>query len=307
VSLRLAIFGQARFGKDVTERLTALGHEVVGVWVPHDGPMEDPLVALARERDWPLHWHRYFRRRGQAIPEIVDEYQALTPDLNVLAFATSILPPEIAQHPRHGSICFHPSLLPSYRGGAALSWQIILGATQTGVSVFRIEEDVDCGPVLVQRGGIEISPRDTMASLYFDKLYPLGVEAMVEAVTSIAAGQVSYHEQTQDGASWHGLIDGEAARIDWTRSAVEVDRLVRGCDPAPGASTTLGGRRVRVFGGGLGSDGVGAPPGTVTARADGALLVAAAGGTVRIAKLAYDGEGKQPAVELGLEPGARFG
>lgn len=305
MTLRLAIFGQARFGKDVTERLTALGHEVVGVWAPPDDKRPDPLAELAAERGWPLYRHGHFRRRGEALPELVAEYRAHAPDLNVLPFATTILPPEIALHPEHGSVCFHPSLLPAYRGGAALSWQIILGESSTGVSVFRIGQEVDSGPLVVQRGGVTISPHDTMASLYFDKLYPLGVEAMVEAVEAISNGTARYTPQSTEGASSQALIDSEAARIDWNRPATEVERLIRGCDPAPGAWALLGDRPVRLFGGGLASQRD-APPGTVLGMADEALEIATGRGAVRVARLAYHDTPKQPAAQAGIAPGARF-
>ena len=132
--------------------------------------------------------HRRFRRKGQAIPELVQEYQSLDAELNVLPFTTVILPPEIVDAPRLGSLCFHPSLLPAYRGGNALAWQIILGATESGVTVFRPDEGVDTGPIVIQRGGVEIRPDDNTASLYFDRLYPLGVDAMAEAVASTPSG-----------------------------------------------------------------------------------------------------------------------
>jgi len=182
MALRLAIFGQAPFGRDVAERLAAAGHEIVGVYAPPDGARPDPLAALAAERGWKLFRHKRFRQKGAAIPELVDEFRALGADLNVLPFTTVILPPEIVDLPKHGSICFHPSLLPRYRGGAALAWQIMLGEKESGVSVFHVTEGVDEGPLVVQKGGVVISDSDTTASLYFEKLYAIGVDAMVEAV-----------------------------------------------------------------------------------------------------------------------------
>ena len=164
MGLRIAIFGQAPFGRDVAEGLAAGGHQVVGVYAPPDGRRPDPLAALAEECGWPLFRHRRFRRKGVAIPELVDEYRALGAELNVMPFTTAILPPEIVDPPLHGSLCFHPSLLPAYRGGAALAWQIILGATEAGVTVFKVEGGVDEGPIVVQRGGVAIDDTDTTAA-----------------------------------------------------------------------------------------------------------------------------------------------
>jgi methionyl-tRNA formyltransferase len=327
MGLRLAIFGQARFGREVTEALTAAGHEVVGVWVPPDNGRADPLGALALERGWPLFRHARYSRKGRAIPEVVAEYKALAPDLNVLPYTMAILPPEISDHPVHGSVCFHPSLLPAFRGGASLSWQIILGARESGVTVFKITERIDKGPILIQRGGVRIDPTDTMASLYFDKLYPLGVEVMIEAVAAIASGEARYRSQSEEGVSAQGLIDDETARIDWRRPATEIERLIRGCDPLPGALTTFDGRPLRCFGGSLGpgtgagagagtgagtgaaSDSApgGAAPGTVLGLSDGVLEVAARPGVVRVERVALDGNDRESAAAAGLRPGDRLG
>jgi formyltetrahydrofolate dehydrogenase len=159
MGLRIAIFGQALFGREVSERLADAGHEVVGVYAPPEGSRPDPLAALADQRGWRLFRHARFRRKGNAIPELVDEYRSLGAELNVLPFTTAILPEEIVDHPRHGSLCFHPSILPAYRGGAALAWQIILGATESGVSVFRVDGGVDAGPIAVQKRGVRWPPQ----------------------------------------------------------------------------------------------------------------------------------------------------
>jgi len=234
MGLRIAVFGQAPFGKDVTVRLLDEGHEVVGVYVPPDsGGRADPLAEEAEARGLPLFRHRRFRRKGEAIPERVEEYLGLGAELNVMPFTTVILPPEIVEAPRLGSLCFHPSLLPAYRGGTAIPWQIILGASVSGVTVFQPDAGVDTGPIVVQKGGVEIGPGDTAASLYFDHLYPLGVDAMVEAVRLVAEGEAKPRPQPEAGASFQPRLDDEAARIDWARPAEELDRPV----PGPGGAT----------------------------------------------------------------------
>jgi methionyl-tRNA formyltransferase len=308
MGLRLAIFGQAPFGRDVTARLAEAGHEVVGVYAPPDGARPDPLAALAQERGWKLFRHARFRRQGAAIPELVDEYRALGAELNVLPFTTVILPPEITELPKHGSICFHPSLLPRYRGGAALAWQIMLGERETGVSVFHVTAGVDEGPLVVQKGGVEISDSDTAASLYFEKLYPLGVDAVVEAVERIAAGTAVYAPQPESGASFQGLVDDAAARIDWARPARELDRQIRGCDPSPGALALHDGVEVRLFDSRLVADGAGPGvlSGSVLEVAGERVLVAGGGGRLSIGKLRV-GTGKKVAAALaGVAPGARL-
>lgn len=305
--LRIAVFGQAPFGKDVTVGLLEAGHEIVGVYVPPDGGRPDPLAAAAEERGLPLFRHKGFRRKGVAIPERVAEYRALGADLNVLPFTTVILPPEIVDAPRLGSLCFHPSLLPAYRGGTAIPWQIILGASVSGVTVFQPDEGVDTGPIVIQKGGVPIGPEATAASLYFDHLYPLGLEAMAEAVAAVADGTARPAAQTEEGASFQPRLDDDAARIDWKAGGEVIDRLIRGCDPQPGAIAQRGAETVRLFGGGLVGAGPGdGDPGSLLAGEDGALYVTVPGGRVRIRK-ARVGEGKKlPAAESGLRPGERL-
>jgi methionyl-tRNA formyltransferase len=307
VGLKIAIFGQAAFGKEVTERLADAGHSLVGVYVPPDDRRPDPLAELAQEREWPLFRHRRYRRKGEAIPELVDEYRALGADLNVLPFTTAILPPEIIDPPRHGSLCFHPSLLPAYRGGAALAWQIILGATESGVTVFKVEGGVDEGPIVVQKAGVPIDDRDTTASLYFEKLYALGVDAMLEAVAGVAAGTATMTGQPSEGASFQGLVTDEVARIDWSRPGVEVDRLIRGCTPAPGALATWEGVPVRLFGSRrLDAAPDAAEPGTVLGSRDGELIVAAGAARLSVAKVRIGDGKKVAAADSALAEGARL-
>lgn len=307
MGLRIAVFGQAPFGRDVTERLVEAGHEIVAVYAPPAGRRPDPLAALAEERDLRLFRYKRFRKQGVAIPERVEEYRSLDAELNVLPFTTVILPPEIVDPPAHGSICFHPSLLPKYRGGNALAWQIILGETEAGVSVFRVTPGVDEGPLVVQKGGVPISDSDTTVSLYFDKLYELGVDALVEAVEAIADGTARFTAQPAVGASFQGLVDDEVARIDWSRPAVEVDRLIRGCDPSPGALCTLGGTPVRLFGSRLLAAPADEPAGTCLGLAGDRLRIVASGGCLAVAKLRVGDAKKVPAAESGLVAGVRLG
>ncbi len=306
--MKLAYFGQAPFGRDVLVRLLDAGHEVVAVYAPPPGARPDPLAEEAEKRGLRLLRPKSLRRQGAALHERVAEHRALGAELNVLAFVTIILPPEIVDAPRCGSLCFHPSLLPKYRGGNALAWQIMLGETETGVSVFRPDAGVDTGPLVVQKGGVAIEPHHTAASLYFEKLYALGVDAMVEAVELVASGRARYVAQDESHASFQGLVTDEVARIDWSKSAAELDRWIRGCDPNPGAHATWHGETVRLFGGRLASrEASGAAPGTVLAVAQDALRIAARGGVLELAKLRVGDGAKLAAGAAGIAAGERLG
>lgn len=306
-SLRIAVFGQAPFGRDVTQRLIEQGHEIVAVYAPPEGARPDPLAELASERGIRLLRHARFRRRGEAIPELVAEHAALRADLNVLPFTTVILPKEIVDGPPHGSLCFHPSRLPAYRGGSAIPWQIILGASETAATVFRPDDGVDMGPIVVQKAGIPIEPTDTAASLYFDKLYPAGVDAMVEAVAAVAEGTARATPQSEEGASHQPLLADEHARVDWHADARTVDRLVRGCDPNPGAWALLGSERVRLFGGALEDVEARAAAGSVLEPdASGRLRVALRGGVLAVAKIRRGDGPKLAAADARIPAGARL-
>ncbi|MBW2288057.1 MAG: methionyl-tRNA formyltransferase [Deltaproteobacteria bacterium] len=306
-SLKLAVFGQAAFGRDVLVRLAEAGHSIVGVYTPPEGRRPDPLAAEAESSGLRLFRHARFRRKGAPITELVDEHRALGADLNVLAFVTVILPSEIVDGPPHGSLCFHPSLLPKFRGGNALAWQIIEGEAETGVSVFRPDAGVDTGPLVVQRGGVAIRDHHTAASLYFDELYEPGVAAMVEAVGRVADGSARYQVQDEAAASHQGLVDDAIAKIDWSRDVVALDRLIRGCDPNPGALALHGGEPVRLFDGRRVDGTPSGPPGTIAALEDGRMIVDAAGGRLSIGKVRVGSAAKVAAAESTLEIGDRLG
>ncbi len=301
---KIAYFGQAPFGRDVLVKLLDAGHEIVGVYAPREGKRPDPLAEEAAARGLRLFRYGAMRRKGEPIAERVAEHAALGADLNVLAFVTMILPEAVVEAPRHGSLCFHPSLLPKFRGGNALAWQIIEGEREAGVTVFRPDAGVDTGPIVVQKGGVAIEPHHTAASLYFERLYDLGVEAMCEAVALVDRGEAEARPQDESQSSFQGLVDDAVAAVDWSRPAVELDRLARGCDPQPGAHTQLDGRRLRLFDVVL-AEGQGAP-GEVIGHDAGAALVAAPGGALRVGRVRPAGAAKQPAADV-LERGVRLG
>ena len=303
--MRIVMFGQAAFGRDVMVRLLESGHEVRAVYAPPEASRPDPLAAEAESRAITLLRHKYFRRDGRAIPERVKEYEKFDADLNVMAYVTVFLPEEIIDGPRHKSICFHPSILPAFRGGAAIPWQIILGATEVGVSVFRPDEGVDTGPIVIQKRGVEVLPSDNAASLYFDKLYPLGVEAMVEAVEEISAGRAKYRIQLDEDASHQGLIGDADSRLDWRRPAEELDRLARGCDPQPGSWAELGGHPVRFFGCSL-NNPRGGSAGEVLAIDETGILISARGGSLRFTRLRRGQGPKVEALESEISLGEVF-
>jgi len=303
---RIAIFGQGPFGKDVMLRLLEAGHEIAAVYVPPDKGRPDALAAEAGARGLRLLRYARLRRQGEAIPELVAEYRGFGAELNLMPFTTVILPPEIVDAPPLGSLCFHPSLLPRFRGGSAIAWQLILGERESGVTVFRPDAGVDTGPIVVQKGGVPISASDTAASLYFDRLYPLGLEAIAEAVKAVDEGRAVLRPQDESRATFQGLVDDTVARIDWAQDAASIDRLIRGCDPQPGAHARHGEVSVRLFDARLLPGSAAQASGTILEREGDGLVIAAGGGRILIGR-ARLGDGKKvAAAQSGLAPADRL-
>lgn len=304
--LRIAVFGQAPLAVDCLERLLAEGHEIAAVYAPPDGARPDALAARSRELELPVFQRRYFRKKsGEAIPSALASYRDLGAELNVLASMTSFLPREISDGPRHKSICFHPSLLPRYRGGNALQWQIIEGEPETGVSIFVPDQGVDTGPLVVQRGGVKIADDDTAGSLFFKKLCPLGVEALLEAVAAIDTGSAEFRPQDERLATFQGLVDDRVAAIDFSRPAAELDRLVRGSDPQPGAFARRAGEKVRLYDTRLEPE-TDAPPGTISAIDARGLQLSLVGAALRVGRVRDDG-GKEAAQDWAQRSGVQVG
>lgn len=302
--MRIALIGQAAFAQRVLDGLCQRGHEVAAAYCPPDAPgaRPDPLKVRASELGIPLFQHRTLK--GDAVAR---EFAGHAADLGVLAYVTQIVPPAVFEAPRLGSICFHPSLLPRYRGGSAIPWQIIRGECRTGVSVFWVDPGIDTGPLLLQREAA-IGPDDTAASLYYDTLFELGVGTVLDAVDLVAAGHPPRLPQDESQASYDPLCRDEHAAIDWRRPVAEVYNLIRGCDPQPGAFVLHAGEPVRCFD--ARRCDAGSAPGRIAAIDASGLTVGALGGAIRIGRLRA-GAKKLPAAEaaaaLGLAVGDWFG
>ncbi|MCP4003466.1 MAG: hypothetical protein GY725_04655 [bacterium] len=309
MTLRIALFGQAQFGLDCLSGLLEAGHEVVGVFAPPEAGRPDPLAERASELGIPLVRRRYYRKKtGAAIPAALEAYRELDAQLNVLASVQVFLPPEIVDAPVHKSLCFHPSLLPKYRGGAAMQWQIIEGVEETGVSIFVPDQGADTGPIVVQHGGIALDPNETTGTLFFKKLHPAGVAATLEAVRRVDSGTAEPQKQDEGQASEQPMVDDEVAAIDLKRPAIEIDRLVRACDPQPGAFLRQKAEIVRLFDVSLIAEEAGSP-GSLVSVSESGMRIALVGGTLCVGRVRADGK-KEAAQEwiarVGLKPGDRF-
>jgi methionyl-tRNA formyltransferase len=241
--MRLVVHGQQAFGKAVLEALLKRGDDVIAVYVAPEksGQKPDPLKEAAIAARLPVYQPASFRK-----PEVWDEFRALKPDLQVMAFVTLFVPEDFLNIPTHGSIQYHPSLLPKYRGPSAINWPIIQGETETGLSIFWPDNGLDTGDVLLQKK-TPIGLEDSLGSVYFDRLFPMGVEAMLESVDLVRTGKAPRIKQDESQATYEGRCTADNARIDWGKPWRQIHNLIRGCNPAPGAWTTIDGQTLQVF------------------------------------------------------------
>jgi methionyl-tRNA formyltransferase len=241
--MRIAIIGQQEFGKAVLEAFLARGDTVAGVFVASEKPgaRPDPLRLLAEEKSLKLFQFPSYRKA-----DAQDALRGLNVDLGVMAYVLLFAPQDFVRIPRHGTIQYHPSLLPRHRGPSSINWPMIQGETRTGLTIFRPTDGLDEGPIILQKE-VEIGPDETLGDVYFGKLFPMGVEAMVEAADLVVAGRHRETMQDESKATYEGWCREAEARIEWNRPVEHIYNLIRGCNPAPGAWTTLNGAKLQIF------------------------------------------------------------
>src|SRR5579863_6653674 len=309
--MRIAIVGQSDFGKAALEAFLDRGDAVAGVFCAPEKPgaAPDPLRLAAEQRNIPV-----YQLKSLKTPEAHETLRNLGVDLGVMAYVLQFVPQDFATIPRHGMIQYHPSLLPRYRGPSSINWPIIRGDTRTGLTIFRPTDGLDEGPIILQKE-TPIGPDDTLGSVYFDRLFPMGIAALQEAADLVAIHGAAGRAQDESQASYEGWCRDPEARINWHNHLDLVYNLIRGCDPAPAAWTTFKGKKLqlhaarkhpaRTFGEVKGAIGA------VTAVGEQSLFVAVQGGQLEIFKLRYDGGKKLPApqvcAEVGLSLGAILG
>lgn len=299
--MRLIVHGQQAYGKSVLEAILDKGvDEVVAVYSAPDkeGRPLDPLKEFALERGLPVYQPESYKN-----PEVWEQLASHEADLCVMAYVLLFVPEEALNVPKHGSIQYHPSLLPWHKGPSSINWPIIMGKQKTGLSIFWPDNGLDTGPILLQKE-VDIGPDDTLGSIYFDKLYPLGVDAMLESIELVRDGTAPREVQDPDAGSYEGWCRKEDVKIDWSKSGDEIYNLIRGANPQPGAWTTFNGSEVKVFDSRK-AEGSG-EPGSIVSIDDGGLVVATADGAIRIMKLRADA-GKLPAAEYASEVGLAAG
>jgi methionyl-tRNA formyltransferase len=301
--MRILLIGQAAFGAKVLEKLMERNENVVAVYAPPDRPggRTDPLKDAAVSKGIDV-----FQPTTYKDDQIFSEYNELKPDLTVMAFVTDIIPARFFEVPTQGTINYHPSLLPRHRGASAINWAVIMGDTKTGLSIFWPDGGIDTGLILLQKE-INIGPDDTTGSLYFNHLFPKGVDAILESIDLIKAGNAPKIPQDEDGATYEPPCDDRVAGIGWDKPAGELYNLVRGCDPQPGAFALFKGEKTRFYGAKLMEETVDKTPGTILDIDDQGIHVAVSGGRLVVGKVRPAKGGKVAASEFAAEQDIKSG
>lgn len=296
--MRIAIVGQQDFGRSVLEAFLARGDEVAAVFCApeKEGARPDALRAAAQERGLRLHQFKSLRA-----PEAVKAMQEAGADIGVMAFVLQFAPQDFVKLPKHGTLQYHPSLLPKYRGPSSINWPISRGDRETGLSIFRPTDGLDEGAVILQQR-TPVGDNDTLGNVYFERLFPMGVQAMLQAADLVVAGKHKETAQDESQASYEGWFREAEAKIRWANHVDAIHNLIRASDPAPGAWTTLVGAKlqlfdsrkeiVRTFGAVKGKIG------EVLGLEEGRLVIAAQGGRIHAARAKLADGRKLAAAEL---------
>ncbi len=309
--MRIAIIGQQDFGKAVLEAFLARGDDVAGVFCApeKEGAKPDPLKVLALEKGLQV-----FQFKSLKDAEASEALRSLNTDIGIMAFVLQFAPQEFVSIPKHGTIQYHPSLLPKYRGPSSINWPLIRGETKTGLTIFRPSDGLDEGEIILQKETV-LSADDTLGTVYFDRLFPMGVQAMIEAADMVVAGKHKQLAQDESQASYEGWCRAAEAKINWANHVDFIYNLIRGCNPAPGAWTTLNGKKVQIFDARKHTvrtfGEVKGKIGEIAAVGSGGFSITAQGGRIEVMKVKHEDGKKVSAADFlaqnGLSVGAMFG
>lgn len=300
--MRLIIMGQQAFGKDVLAKLLEAGRdEVVAVYCEPDRAAKpvDPIKEFALEQGLPVHQPANFND-----PETLKTLAATEADLMVMAFVNVFVPEVARDTPKHGSICFHPSLLPLHRGPSAVNWPIIMGSEKSGYSWFYPSDGLDEGDSLLQ-WECPIGPDDTVIDLYFKKIYPSAVASVLQVCDLFRSGNPPHIVPDETKATYERRCLKKHAKIDWNKPVGHVYNLIRGTNPAPGAWTTQDGDEVQVYDASRTSgDGISSK---IVEISDAGVTVQCVGGRIVIKRVRPAGDGKQKASDWAASVGLSIG
>ncbi|MDJ0958203.1 MAG: methionyl-tRNA formyltransferase [Arenicellales bacterium] len=298
--MRIVVHGQQAFGRAVLERLLENGENVVAVCVAPDkeGRPVDPLKELALEHSLQVHQPESWKT-DEAL-QLMKSFEA---DVCMMAYVLLFVPEAVLNAPKYGSFQYHPSLLPMHRGPSSINWPIAMGKTSTGLTIFWPNDGLDEGPILLQKS-CDIGPDETLGDVYFGKLFPMGVDAMIESLELVKQGKAPRIEQDLGQGSYESWFKKSDAELRWNKPAQEVYNIIRASNPQPGAWTVHNGVELKIYDSRL-SDASG-EPGEIIAIGDEGFTVAAGQGAIDVKRVRAEG-GKVPAKEYTTSSGLSVG
>ena len=289
--MRIVLHGQQAFGEAVLQKLLDRGEDVVAVCCAptKEGKPEDPLALLAKDKGIPLHQPASWKT-----PEALELMQSFKADICMMAYVLLFVPEAVRDAPTYGTFQYHPSLCPLHRGPSSINWPIAMGKTHTGLTIFWPDDGLDEGPIMLQKT-CAIGADETLGDIYFKKLFPMGVDAMLEALDMVKAGVMIKHDQRLEDGTYEGWFKNHSAKLDWAKPVAETYNTIRAANPAPGAWTTLDGAEVKIYDAAR-MDGDGTPGEIIDISEEG-VTVQGNGGRILIKRVRPEASGKIPASE----------
>lgn len=296
--MRLIFFGTPDFALPSLQAIWKSSHKLLAVVTQPDRPQgrgqrlaPPPVKLLAQDWNVPVLQPERVRE-----PALIEQLRALQPDAMAVAAFGQILPEAILYMPRYGCINVHASRLPKYRGAAPVNWAIINGEKRTGITIMQMDKGMDTGAILLQ-GEVDIAPDEAVIGLH-DRLAELGGRLLVEALDKLPQGRITAKTQDESQAGYAPKLRKEDGRIDWTKPAAAIERLIRGLQPWPGAYTYLGGELLKITQAEvLPESPPGVAPGTIMGQRTG-ISVAAGGGVLNILRVKPQNREEMPALNF---------
>lgn len=296
--MRIVFAGTPDFAATALKALLEAGYNLVGVYSQPDRPagrgrklMPSPVKQVALDAGIPV-----FQPVSLKPEDAQQELAALNPDVMIVAAYGLILPKAVLDIPTHGCLNIHASLLPRWRGAAPIQRAIAAGDAETGITIMQMDEGLDTGDMLLKTS-TPIHADDTGGSLH-DRLADLGGKAIVEALVQLANGELTPEPQNDADANYAHKLSKEEGHIDWSRSAIEIERLIRAFNPWPGTFTDLGEQRIRLHQATALEQSSHKEPGTVISREREGVEVACGNGTLKITSVQLPGSKAQSISDL---------
>ncbi|MEM8627277.1 MAG: methionyl-tRNA formyltransferase, partial [Pseudomonadota bacterium] len=253
----------------------------------------------AKEHGLPLHQPASWKT-----PEAAELMRSFNADICMMAYVLLFVPQDVRDAPTFGTFQYHPSLCPMHRGPSSINWPIAMGKTRTGLTIFWPDDGLDEGPIFLQKS-CDIGPDETIGDVYFKKLFPMGVDAMIECLDLVKAGVIIKHDQRLEDGSYESWFKKDLAELDWTKPVADTYNTIRAANPAPGAWVPFRGQTLSIFD----AEKLDAPgeSGQVIAIDETGIVVGAGTGSIRIKRVRLDKGDKVPAAQFAADAGLTAG